>query len=67
MSKFENVCELLKSESGPVYVGIAAVALIFVAHCLTKNGYRVTVKTGETTVTVASTSAAAEEPDEESE
>ena len=65
MSKFESICDVMKSDGGPVIAGVGAITVLVGGYCLTKRGYKGELKKGETTSSLAPTSTAPEEPEAE--
>ena len=65
MSKFESICDVMKSDGGPVIAGVGAITVLVGGYYLTKRGYKGELKKGETTASLAPTSPAPEEPEAE--
>lgn len=65
MSKFESICDVMKSDSGPVIAGVGAITVLVGGYYLSKRGYKGEVKKGDITVSLAPTSPAPEEPEAE--
>ena len=65
MSKFESICDVMKSDGGPVIAGVGTITVLVGGYYLTKRGYKCEVKKGETTITVAPASPTPAEPEAE--
>jgi len=65
MSKFESICDVMKSDGGPVIAGVGAITVLVGGYYLTKRGYKGEVKKGEITGSLGPTSSAPEEPEAE--
>ena len=65
MSKFESICDVMKSDGGPVIAGVGAITVLVGGDYLTKRGYKGEVKKGDTTVSLTPASPAPEEPEAE--
>ena len=65
MSKFESICDVMKSDGGPVIAGVGAITILVGGYYLSKRGYKGEVKKGEITVSLTPTSPAPEEPEAE--
>ena len=52
MSKFEAMCEVMKSENGPVIAGIGGIVLLVGGYYLTRNRYSAEYKNGDKSVSV---------------
>ena len=53
MSKFETICDVLKSDGGPVIFGTGAITLLVGGYYFVKGKYRAEVKTGDASATLA--------------
>ncbi len=63
MSKFESMCDVMKSDGGPVIAGIGAITVLVGGYYLSKRGYKGELKKGETTVSLTPASLA--QPEQE--
>ena len=60
MSKLEAICEIMKSDGGPVIAGVGAITVLVGGYYLTKRGYKGEVKRGDITVSLSPASPTAE-------
>ena len=44
MSKFESICDVMKSDGGPVIAGVGVITVLVGGYYLTKRGYKGEVK-----------------------
>lgn len=65
MSKLEAICDVMKSDGGPVIAGVGAITVLVGGYYLTKRGYKGELKKGETTASLAPASPAPEEAEAE--
>lgn len=62
MSKFEAICDVLKSDGGPVIFGTGAITLLVGGYYLAKGKYRAEVKKGDASAALAPAQATIEQP-----
>ena len=53
MSKFESMCDVMKSDGGVAIAGIAGIGIIAGSYYLSKHGYKAEVKRGDNSVTLS--------------
>ncbi len=53
MNKFEAICDVLKSDGGPVIFGTGAITLLVGGYYLVKGNYHAEVKKGDASATFA--------------
>ena len=53
MSKFESMCDVLRSDGGVAIAGITGIGLIAGGYYFSKRGYKADVKNAENSVTFA--------------
>lgn len=61
MSKFEAICDLMKSENGPVIAGVGGIVLLVGGHYVVNNKYKAEMKKGESSITLAPSTTAPEQ------
>ena len=47
MSKFEAICDVMKSDGGPVIAGVGAITLLVGGYYATKRNYKAEVRKGD--------------------
>lgn len=62
MSKFEAICDVMKSDGGPAIAGVGAITLLVGGYYLAKRNYRAEVKKGDASVALSPAQPAAEHP-----
>lgn len=50
MSKFEAICDVMKSDGGPVIAGVGAITLLVGGYYATKRNYKAKVRKGDASV-----------------
>ena len=50
MSKFEAICDVMKSDGGPVIAGVGAITLLVGGYYATKRNYMAEVRKGDASV-----------------
>ncbi len=62
MSKFETICDVMKSDGGPAIAGVGAITLLVGGYYLTKGNYRAEVKKGDASATLTPALPETEQP-----
>ena len=57
MSKFEAICDVMKSDGGPAIVGVGAITLLVGSYYMTKRNYKAEVQKGDVSASLAPASA----------
>lgn len=60
MSKFEAICDVMKSDGGPVIVGVGAITLLVGGYYVTKRNYKAEVQKGDVSASLSPASASQE-------
>jgi len=65
MSKFEAICDVMKSDGGPAIVGVGAITLLVGGYYLAKGNYHAEVKKGDISAALAPAQPVADQPQAE--